>query len=75
MQTKMLNLHSIRQKVKSVDFNWLMFLLIVLFFIGLILGSFSVKSGNIASTAAGLTDVVAALSKYIINLPLFLMVS
>lgn len=46
MQTKMLNLHSFKQKLKGFEFNWLMFILITLFFIGLILGSFSVKSGD-----------------------------
>lgn len=46
MQTKMLNLHSLKQKVKGVEFNWIMLILITLFFIGLIFGSFSVKNSN-----------------------------
>ena len=46
MQTKMLNLHSLKQKVKGVEFNWIMLILVTLFFIGLIFGSFSVKNNN-----------------------------
>ena len=45
MQTKMLNLHLLRKKIKNIKFNWLLFLLIGLFFIGLLLGSLSVKNG------------------------------
>lgn len=46
MQTKMLNLHSLRQRLKSINFNWMLMLLIGLFFIGLIFGCFVVKRGN-----------------------------
>ncbi|MBQ8782894.1 MAG: stage II sporulation protein M [Clostridia bacterium] len=44
MKTTMFNLHSITQKIRRYEFNWLMYLLIFLFFAGLILGSFSVKN-------------------------------
>ncbi len=46
MQTKMLNLHLLRKKIKNIEFNWLLFLLIGLFFVGLLLGSLSVKKGD-----------------------------
>ncbi len=46
MQTKMLNLHSLKQKVKGIELNWIMLILVTLFFVGLIYGSFSVKNSN-----------------------------
>lgn len=59
MQTKMLNLHSLKQKVKGVEFNWIMLILITLFFIGLIFGSFSVKNSNSFLTAK-ITELYSA---------------
>ena len=63
MQTKMLNLHSLKQKVKGIEFNWLMFILILLFFIGLIFGSFSVKNNNSFLT----TKITEIYSNYLLQ--------
>lgn len=46
MTSTMFNFHSVRQKIHSYKFNWLMYFLVALFFIGLILGSFSVKNSD-----------------------------
>lgn len=59
MKTKMFNLYSVRQKMKGYNFNWLMYLLVVLFFIGLVIGSFSVKNSE--------NFFVAKLSDYYMN--------
>jgi cytochrome c oxidase subunit IV len=47
MQTKTLNFHLINQKIKGIEFNWLMFIFVSLFFGGLILGCLTVKNRDV----------------------------
>ncbi len=46
MTSTMFNLHSVKKKLHTYKFNWLLYLLVILFFVGLIFGSFTVKNSE-----------------------------
>ena len=46
MKTTMFNLHTLNQRIKVYQLNWLMYLLVFLFFVGLIIGSFTIKNSE-----------------------------